>query len=78
MSDIIDILPSAMGADTGTMEALFKVADKVAANCAASNGLVLEVMAYALRMVTDEFDSNDSEAISAMRDRIDSLRAGGR
>ena len=74
MSDIIDILPAAMGADADTMEAFFKVADKVAANCAASNGLVLEVMAYALRMVTDEFSPGEDDAISSMRGRLDQLR----
>lgn len=75
---IIDSLPAGLAADNDAIDGLFKVADRVAANCAASNGLVLEVIAYAINMVSDEFDSNDSEAISAMRDRIDSLRAGSR
>ena len=64
-----------MGADADTMEAFFKVADKVAANCAASNGLVIEVMAYALRLVSDEFAADRDGATAAIRGRLDALLA---
>lgn len=50
------MLPAALAADAHAMESLQEVADKVAANCGASNGQVIEAIAYALMVVTEEFE----------------------
>lgn len=74
----LDLLPAALGADADAMYCLFTVVDKVAANCAASNRTVFEAVAYALHVVTEEFDPKADGANAEMRARIDGLRASSR
>lgn len=59
MAGLIDMLPAALAGDAHAMECLAVVADKVAANCGATNGQVYEAIAYALMIVSNEFERDN-------------------